>query len=445
MVIKRIARYLAKTIWDVPGDNVSGWVGLWGDMGAFRKWLGATSLWGDPQLDQLEDAYTEHPVVRACVQEISSAIPKARLEVGRYMGDEWMPLPSHPALDVIENPGGMNSMNDVLQYMSMRIDLTGLTFNQKIRGKRSREIAELWPLPSNWVRAENERRDGSRMFAGYRVHGQKALVPVEDMLVGRMVDPSSTAGASSPFRSAYKDYLLDNERMNYLAEMLINLKIPGLIFETEKPMSPKQREEIGRDLQDRCGRGQRGNPLIVTGAKVRMENPLGDMDWPGFSDLNEARLCMAFGVPPILIGARLGLNRATYANYKEARKSFAHETLATRWDFMGEILTFGMLRQEGEFNLDFRFRYDELPEFQEDADARANRAVMLDRAELITLEEGRTLAGFDPDKPETTDTRQRGLGNFLGMSREGAPETKAVKVLTLEDAALAVHRNGGAS
>jgi HK97 family phage portal protein len=53
-------------------------------------------------------------------------------------------------------------------------------------------------------------------------------------------------------------------------------------------------------------------------------------DEMGFSDLderNESRICGPFGVPPILIGTRLGLMRSTYANYREARRACWEDTL----------------------------------------------------------------------------------------------------------------------
>lgn len=50
----------------------------------------------------------------------------------------------------------------------------------------------------------------------------------------------------------------------------------------------------------------------------------------GFEDLdarNETRILGPFGIPPILIGSRVGLERSTYANYGEARKMVWQDTL----------------------------------------------------------------------------------------------------------------------
>lgn len=52
-----------------------------------------------------------------------------------------------------------------------------------------------------------------------------------------------------------------------------------------------------------------------------------EMGFEGIDERNEARESMVFGVPPILIGARVGLKHATYSNYEEARKAFWEDTM----------------------------------------------------------------------------------------------------------------------
>jgi hypothetical protein len=55
-----------------------------------------------------------------------------------------------------------------------------------------------------------------------------------------------------------------------------------------------------------------------------------DLDKLQFGDLTayeESRLCMALGVQPILVGAKAGLDRSTFANFKEAKAAF--------WEDMG--------------------------------------------------------------------------------------------------------------
>lgn len=51
------------------------------------------------------------------------------------------------------------------------------------------------------------------------------------------------------------------------------------------------------------------------------------MGFAAIDERNETRIAGPFGVPPILIGTRVGLQRSTYSNYEQARKACWEDTL----------------------------------------------------------------------------------------------------------------------
>jgi len=57
-----------------------------------------------------------------------------------------------------------------------------------------------------------------------------------------------------------------------------------------------------------------------------------ELGFDGIDERNESRILGPFGVPPILIGTRVGLNRSTYANYQEARRACWEDTLIPEKD-----------------------------------------------------------------------------------------------------------------
>jgi HK97 family phage portal protein len=201
--------------------------------------------------------------------------------------------------------------------------------------------------------------------------------------------------AVSPLQAAQHDYQLDMERQNYLVEMLTNLHVPGLKFKSPRKLTDKERQELRAAMEDRFGVGKRGAPLLIeNGADAELMEPLKDMDWPGLTGLTEARICSAFGVPPILVGARVGLERSTYANYAEARRSFYSETLKPLWAALESALTHWLLRTEGESGLSVRFDLSHVAELQEDVNSRATRAREDWKAGLITRNEARVASGW---------------------------------------------------
>jgi len=59
---------------------------------------------------------------------------------------------------------------------------------------------------------------------------------------------------------------------------------------------------------------------------------------------------------------------------------------------------------EGEERLCIRFKYEDLPEFQEDAEALTKRIVMQKQAHIIAVEEAREKLGYDSEFPDTDET-----------------------------------------
>jgi HK97 family phage portal protein len=359
-----------------------------------------------------EAAFSTHPLVRACTKEIAITIAKPRLEIGRQIGDEWRPIDFHWALDLIETPNEEYSRNDFFQYITLRYLLTGVGYAWKLRNKRASRITELWPIPTSWV-TPIANRSGTRLLAGYRAICSESIIPLEDMIKIRMVDPGSSVGYSSPLQAALHDYQLDLSRQNYQAEMLENLKVPGVAVVMERPLTPAQEAAARKDFNEKFGKGHRMDPIFLYGnGKVEIINPLADLDWPGLTEQSETRICVAFGVPPIVVHARAGLTRATYSNYEQARKAFYVETMSPHWDALADALTHGLLRMEDEGDLRFKFRYDEMPEFQEDLDRKTLRVTQSFTAGILSRDEARVELGYPPEgEIGDTGTEDTGSGD----------------------------------
>lgn len=379
-------------------QGTRGWDSLWKWLFP-NKWIGASSVWGTPEAKDMEQAYAVNPVVLRCATIIADTVPTARLELGAWIGSEWKPMKqqTHPAVQLLDNPNPDYSRSDFFRFTVSRAALTGFGYVWKLRG--GRRVTELWPVPTSWV--EPLRPTGqqtiSRLISGYRLYQQNIELPPEDMIVVRLIDPGSTACAISPMDSAWHDFRLDLARQDYQAEMLTNMKVPGMKFKFPNIPSADQQKQIEAQIESRFGEGNRGKTAVLWGGgDMEAMNPLADLDWPGITSLNEIRICVAFGVPPILLHLRAGLDRATYSNYEQARQSFFQLTMASWWDIIADSLTRGLLRQEGETRLQFRFRYDELPEFQEDTDMKSARVVGEYASGLITLDEARDILGYGP-------------------------------------------------
>jgi len=390
-----VDRYLGKAITKAIGENPAAWsmiIGSWP-----RKWQRSGELFTTPTVQDMEEAY-KHPIIRACITEIAGSLSEPEIEVGIWENGQWVDQGHHAILDLLADPNPETARADLIQQWTTRMELTGTGYIWKVRS-RTGQVVNLLSIPTSWIRPVKSDR-GIRALSHYEVTATNKPVPLEDFCVAKHVDPGDVSGGVSPYESVHHDNALDKEREKYLAEMLINLKVPGLtVIVKDGFKSDPKRKQAKREIEKSVGTGMRGSTLLLEGdVDTKLENPLGDLDWPGFSGSIESRICMAYGVPPIIIGSRFGLERSTYANYTEARRSFYQETLRPKWVHLAAALTRSLFREEGEDKLVLRFRFDSLPEFQEDQLAKAQRVTMLYNAGIIPLPTAQEELGYNPEE-----------------------------------------------
>ena len=399
------AAYRAKDIADFATTD-RGWSFLAGQ--PHSGWKSGNEMWEDLSISELETAFSKHPTVQGCVRAIGNAAAVPRIEIGKWISGQWQPLKAHPALDLLSFPTPAYTQNEFLEVLTARLILTGFAFTWKVRSKGVKRyfrpsdvgpVGRLWPIPTSWV-TSTPSKNGDDLWDAFKVKGNSGLIPRNDMCIMREIDPASTSRAVSRLQSAFREYRLDLARSNYQAESLLNLKVPGVVIRIPPGLDEGSKEDIRKQYASRFGLGRRGGPMLVEGdGDITIQDPLKDLDWPGLTSLAETRICSALGVPPIVVHARAGLEHATYANYAAARRAFYVETMSPIWDKLGDSFTAALLHVEGEPDLVVRFRYDELPEFQEDRDKTVNRATRLFVSRVIDLHEARAEMGLPPVAP----------------------------------------------
>ena len=384
-------------------ENYEGSVG-WDVLSGWEKGngRGASSVFTPMEAADLEAAYKQNSVVRSCIEFLATSSLDPRLEIGVWTGQgqdrEWEVVPTRlPIMDALERPTSNTGYSSFVSHYIMALLSTGVSATMKRRGE-GRQIVQLWSRPTSWVTMIPGR--GDQMFRGFKVKPSEKVIPAEDMMLSMLPDPQNPAAGCGPLESCARDYLLDVERENYIAEMLVNADVPGLKIFTERPIGDKEVKRLEEKLAERAGPKRRGKSLIIQGggkgSRIDDSVPLSDLDWPGLSNLEEARICAAFGVSPILLGQRVGMEHATYANYPMAEKACYNNTLRPLWGFIASEWTRGLFRDEGEPQLEFRFRYDELPQFTEDATAVVERTVKKLQAGIIDEAEARAECGHEP-------------------------------------------------
>ena len=344
-----------------------------------HAWASADDIWTSYTNADLESAAQMSAVVYACMRMICSSAPRAWMEIGKWDGDNWEPVEKHPYLDLLRQPNPMADWRTFLWSMLSHWLLTGFSYIHKVRDPTNpRTIAALYAYPTSWVTAIANDRTGKLVH--YEVGGpyadRKLIVKPEDMFAMWQPDPGNPLGGLAPMHAAVRDYQTDNSRASMMIEILSNTHFASAVLQTPENMfwTEPQKEEIRSALRDLIGPGKRGDPLFLAGGtKAEFPQPPSDLDWPGISGLSESRMCSCFGVPPVIIGLRVGLENSPWSNIGEAKTSFYSDTMTPIWDWIASTFERGLFRSEG-LDDEVEADYAHIPELQEDKDKLHERA-----------------------------------------------------------------------
>lgn len=117
-----------------------------------------------------------------------------------------------------------------------------------------------------------------------------------------------------------------------------------------------------------------GIGVLDRGAKYeRIGLTFEEMGFDSLDERNETRMMGPFGVPPILIGSRVGLARSTYSNYEGARRAVWEDTLYP--EAMLYEVEYQKMLDDGENFV--KFDFSKVPAMQKDLPVLTNSAYTL--------------------------------------------------------------------
>jgi HK97 family phage portal protein len=348
-----------------------------------------------PSSFQQELSYLCHPIVRSCIDYIAGRIPSARLEVGTYEGRDFKAKNFHPLLELLKHPNPDQTFYDFIFDLVVKMYSGGCGYIWKKMNVAETKVLEMRVIPASWITpiytTDNKTIDY------YMVQSQDYRVPKKEMIVLSFGSSTDLVSSVGPIASCWAEISSDLERSTYFKELLLNFKIPTVVVQT-KVKNASDRKAMDDFWENKLGKNKRGGMVTIgEGESVSVINQLQEVDWPGFTSQVESRICSALGVPGLLVGTRQGMERSTFSNAKEITQNFFDTTLRNLWVQIANSLTKGLINQES--NLEFKFSFEELPEFQEDQTIKVQRITMMMQAGIINLNEARKMMGL-PDLAE---------------------------------------------
>lgn len=380
------------------------------------------------------EGYHLNAIVHACVREIATSVAEPKIVVERFKAGEWVKVEddgtvsNDPGLRLhrlLKMPNRVQSQYDWIEALIIDLQTFGNQFTHKLRDEGGK-VAELWnlrpfkmsviPGPDGLVNSYEYKRSALDVKE----------VPEEDVVHLRFADPLDDFYGLPPLLSASRSLDTDDQALDYVRAFFRNAGTPHGILTFKVEATPDERQRVKDLWRDQFGGRDGWHSLSVIDADVEYKEigtTLDKLKMDHIFDTTETRLCMVFQVPPILVATRIGLLRATYANYKDARASFWRETLVPMYVRLEEKLNHGLVMREFGTGLRMRFDLSMVEELQESVDSKRNWALKSWEAGLATRNEAREIvelpeiAGGDTFKTKTSD------GEPFAFKRQQLPAT----------------------
>lgn len=192
---------------------------------------------------------------------------------------------------------------------------------------------------------------------------------------------------------------VDNSVTKFLKEFFDRGLMPNIAFTFNEPLDSATVARIRERAKEIFGGFDRWiEPLILDnqGDVKQISQTFDEMGFEGIDERNESRIVGPFGVPPILIGTRVGLTRSSYGKaYDEARTAFWEDTYIPEIKLYEQELS-NYLNINGTF---LQYDLSEVPALKDMREQRRAQIFDAFKASAATRNEYRLALGLDELPP----------------------------------------------
>jgi HK97 family phage portal protein len=343
-----------------------------------------------------KEGYSKNEIVHACIRELatSAATPRYMVTAPATEGGQ-IEIESGLLYDLLTKPNPYSDWYSFIERLVTFLMVAGNGYVLKERAK-SDQVSALYLL----------RPDRVTIVAGdygaesyvYTVGGKEYSIESRNMCHIALPNPAGDIYGLSPLQVLARNVNLDLNMTDFAKTYFQNAGVPSGLLKVKKRLSTQEEASVIRSRW----RSQFGGvnnfhrvAILDDDAEYQpMSNSPKEMALTELHNLTESRICAVFGVPAILVGANVGLQRSTFSNYREARLAFHSETLEP---LVERILRYfnNHLFDEYTGNETLSVDWSAMRAVLDDQSANTTRINTLFAGGLITLNEAREQLGFD--------------------------------------------------
>lgn len=310
-------------------------------------WQNHQPVYGEVNYNALaRRGYRRNELVFACVNYRAQSAATTAL---RLYDRRNVEIADHPARQLLQQPNPLMTEFDFWQWTIGMSDLGGAAYWLKERSRNGRVIG-LWPMRTDCVTPIANTATGIEAYQ-YTINGTDDTYPANDVIAFTNFDPLNAFNGWSPAQVAGRLIDVDNNTTDYLKIFFQNSAMVRGVLKVKNKLDDSQAARLRAKWRELYGGVSNWGDVAVLDSDaeyLQMGSSFKDMDFGNLDARIEARICMVFGIPPILIGAKVGLDRSTFSNYSEARLSFWQDTMMPIYKHLADEFALGMRDEFGD-------------------------------------------------------------------------------------------------
>ena len=364
---------------------------------------GYSALRRNSSTANLIETQARNELVYAClnVKGNSAHDPRLIVEQVRSKGGKatYEEVADHPFRSLFMRPNPRMTEVDLMRAAIISWDISNPRRFYAEKVYEGSLLKEIWPLNPALMKPK-ESRGGEVIGYTWSDGQQKREYSLDELIIR-----SAPAWYSPPpLVAALGSVMSDTAQTDYVTSFFQNGGIPPGLLKYKRPLNQSQRDDIREKWRATYGNAFSGNHDIgVLDSETDYQKTGANLDELSSQILRsvaESRVCMVFGVPPLIVYAYVGLLRATYSNLKEAWAGFWDATMSPAFKEWRMFWTWSLLTEfEEERDVQaerVRLRYDmsQVAALQDDVDAIQSRARDNLKVGGISVNEFRAAAGY---------------------------------------------------
>ena len=338
-----------------------------------------------------KEGYSRNTIVNACIRELATGVATAKFYVEQETEDGFIEATNTPLSQLIMYPNADQDFYHWVERMITYLYVSGNVYVLKERN-RGNQITGMYLLRPDRV-SIMPSGEGVKGYS-YEIDGKEYYLDKKDVGHLSLPNPNGDLYGLSPLHVLSRTINLDLSMTDFAKQYFQNAGVPSGLLKVKRQLrNQEEADRIRSRWRTSFGGTRNMHKIAVLDDDAEYQQMASDPSNMAMTEMHnhtESRICSVLGVPPILISANVGLQRSTFANYKEARLSFHSETLEPLINKVVRFLNYCVGYELGEtVAVDF----SQMRAFMDDKETDNKRATDLFTAGIITLNEARELVG----------------------------------------------------